>query len=88
MQEVGRVVVKSKLGGGLNALCWAGAGFIAVKAWIKFDAWKNKNRDRADIKEGIEAIHELDDLMDKLEKKIVKEKTCDAKVETEEGEES
>ena len=41
MQEIGRVTTRIKLGGGLNLLCLAGAGYVFVKTITKIVEFNN-----------------------------------------------
>ena len=43
MKDLGKVTFKFKLGGGLNAICFAGAGAIAVHSLIKLGDWMINN---------------------------------------------
>lgn len=54
MQEIGRITTRIKLGGGLNLLCLAGAGYVVVKTLTKMAEFNNT------VKQGemLEALHE------------------------------
>ena len=61
MKDLGKVTFKFKLGGGLNALCVAGASAIAVHSFIKIGDWMLHNDVRKLTKQLNGALHELGD---------------------------
>lgn len=66
MQDLGRITTKIKLGGGLDILCVAIAGYVAANTVIKIDDWRNKVNDRKMMKVIEERIKKADDALDKL----------------------
>ena len=66
MQDLGRITTKIKLGGGLDILCVAIAGYVAANTVIKIDDWRNKVNDRKMMKVIEERIKKADDVLDKL----------------------
>lgn len=73
MQDLGRITTKIKLGGGLDILCVAIAGYVAANTVIKIDNWRNKAKDRKEMEMMLEAIKGLDGIADKIA--VVEKKT-------------
>lgn len=57
-----------KLKGGLNFLCVAGGIAIITSTFIKFDKWATKEQERKQLKEVVEAVKTIDELVKKLDK--------------------
>lgn len=73
MHELGRITTKIKLGGGLNLLCLAGAGYIFVKTMTKIVECNNA------VKTG----EVLDTLLDNCKElnEVIKQKKSDENAE-------
>ena len=69
MRELGVIIEKIKFKGGLNALCWAGAGYLGAMTLCKLDERKTKeaHRKEAKMKEALEGLEKIEKLMDKLD---------------------
>lgn len=58
-KDLGKVTFKFKLGGGLNAICLAGAGAIAVHSITKFGDWIIANDLKKLVNEGNTVLGKL-----------------------------
>lgn len=67
MQDLGKVTIKTKLGGGMNVLCYALAGFIAAKAINELDKVVNRAKRDEELKEAFKAVKDINDLVDRME---------------------
>ena len=66
MQDLGKVTIKTKFGGGLNLLCCAIAGFITVKTINELNKVVNRNKLDKQMKEALDAVKTIDEIYDKL----------------------
>lgn len=72
MHELGRITTKIKLGGGLNLLCLAGAGAIAINTIIKIDHWVEEQKKAKTLEECIEAVKTIEECLKKLDEMEIK----------------
>lgn len=82
MQEIGRITTRIKLGGGLNLLCLAGAGAIAINTIIKIDHWVEEQKKVKTLEECIEAARTINECLNKLD--VMESKKSEENAETKE----
>lgn len=56
-----------KLKGGLNFLCVAGGIAIIASTFIKLDKWATREQERKQLKEAVEAVNTINELMKKID---------------------
>ena len=79
MSELIKVTGKIKVGGGLNLLCYAAAGYLITKTAIVVDQWSNNEKVRKEMNEAVDAVKTVDKIMSKLDKvNVKKEETEEA----------
>ena len=59
MKNLEKTTTKFRLGGGLNALCFACAGYIGVRSLIKLGDWLAESKARKLVKEYNALIHDV-----------------------------
>lgn len=63
MQEIGRITTRIKLGGGLNLLCLAGAGYLVVKTMTKIVECNNEIKNGEVMSTLLDNSKELNELI-------------------------